>query len=402
MKKEQSGTKVRKPSFFLYTFPVIVASWYFRLKWRIKIDRKQMRHVKGPILCLANHGSTIDAVISQIALFPRRYNIVTGKDLFTWKSLRPFIQRYGAIPKNQCTIDLSAMRAMKSAIESGNNVIIYPEGRTSLDGKGLPMTTGIGKFVKFLDATVVILHTDGSYMTHPRYFGGSRKGRVYARVYPLFSQEEVRQKSPKEIYEEVAKALEFNDHVYQKENKIRYKSKEPAKNLNYILYKCPKCGAEYENVVEDGRVLRCKACGNAVEYTEYGDLLPKDDSVGFERVDLWYDYEKQSCAEELEREDFRFDKEVKLLIPNGSEFVERGRGRLVIADGRISYCGTKDGEEIELFQDLKTLNTIVTKNTEGVDLTFDEVIHRFLFVEGKWSVKCCHLVEAYYSKYGKK
>lgn len=404
MGKENKEIKVKKPSFFLYTFPVVVISWYFRLKWHIKIDKKEYKKVKGPMVCLANHGSTIDAVVSQIALFPRRFNIVTGRDLFTWKALKPFIKRYGAIPKNQCSIDLNAMRLMKGAIENGNNVLIYPEGRTSLEGKNLPQTTGIAKFVKFLDANVVILHTDGSYLTHPRYFGGSRSGRIDVKLYPLFTQEEVRTKSPKEIYEKIAEALEFNDHVYQKENKIRYKSKEPAKNLDYILYRCPSCGAEYENHVEDGRYLCCGFCGNKVEYTEYGDLVPVGESKAFDRVDLWYDDQKARCAEEIEKDDFRFEKEVTLSVasPEEGKFVEKGEGMLTIADGKIAYRGTKDGETVEMTQDLKNMNTIVTKNSEGVDLTFDETIYRFLFKEHKWSVKCCLYVESYFAKHGKK
>ena len=404
MKKEKKENRVKKPSFFLYTLPTILVGWYFKLKWRVKIDKKEYRKVKGPILCLANHGSTIDVVISMIALFPRRFNIVTGRDLFTWKALKPFIKRYGAIPKNQCSIDLNAMRTMKAAIENGNDVLIYPEGRTSLDGKNLPQTTGIAKFVKFLDANVCILHTDGSYLTHPRYTHAKRAGKISVRLYPLFTRQEVKEKSPKEIYEKISEALAFNDHVYQRENKIRYKCDAPADKLNYILYKCPRCGAEYENYVVDGKYLCCKSCGNKVQYNEYGELIPIDESKFFDRVDLWYDYEKESVAEEMAKEDFAFEKEVELLVtdPEAAEFVKRGEGTLKIADGKITYVGTKDDETVELTQDMKNMNTIVTKNDEGVDLTFDENIYRFLFKEKKWSVKFCLFVEEYFDKHGKK
>lgn len=395
-KKEQKEDRVARPSFWLYWVPALLTRPVFKLMWRHKIIRdKEIRKLKGPIVAVGNHASTIDVVMSIHALMPGRYNIVTGKDLFTWKQLKPFIKAFGCIPKSQCALDLAAMRTMKNAVDNGNNLLLYPEGKTSLDGtelKYLPAT--IGKFLKFLDSNVVLVHTDGAYLTRPRFCKGFKKGKCVTRTSVLFRREELKSLKPAEIYAKLRDGLKFNDNLWQRNNHIRFRSDAPAQNLNYILYKCPACGAEYE-MTSDGRRLVCGACGNTVEYTEYGELIPTAGSKAFDRIDLWYDYERVSAREELKKDDFYIEKEVFVDVENLEKavFERRGEGRLHLTRDEIGFVGTIDGKETELTQSLAGMNNIVTKTAEGVDLTFDDIIYRFLFAEKKWSSKFGLLVE---------
>ncbi|MGN1042509.1 MAG: 1-acyl-sn-glycerol-3-phosphate acyltransferase [Christensenellales bacterium] len=392
MKKES----VRKPSFLYYWLAGVVTRPVFKALWNHKIIRdKKINKLEGPIIAVGNHCSTIDVVMSIHALLPKRYNVITGKDLFTWKPLKPFIEAFGCIPKSQCSLDLNSMRTMKNAVEQGRNLLLYPEGKTSLDGtelKYLPAT--IGKFLKFLDGNVVSVHTNGAFLTRPRYCKGFKRGLCVTETKVLITREELRTLKNNEVYERVRDALRFNDNLWQREKGIRFVSDAPAQNLNYVLYKCPACGAEYE-MTSDGRNLICGNCGNTVEYTEYGELIPKNGGKAFDRIDLWYDFERESATEELKKENFRIEKEVTLFVENHSkaEFEERGEGRLFLTRDEIGFIGTVDGKETELIQSLNGMNSIVTKNSEGVDLTFDDTIYRFMFKEGKWSAKYGLLVE---------
>lgn len=396
MTKKSESTKVKRPSFWLYWLPAVLLRPFIAIFWRHRIDRSELKGLRSPVLALSNHCSTIDIVLTVHTLLPKRYNIVTGRDLFTWKALKPFIKAFGCIPKNQCTIDIGAMRTMKNAVEQGRNIILYPEGRTSIDGKNLAyLSPAIAKFIRFMDCDVVTVHTVGAYLTRPRYCKSFKKGKIISKATVLFKREEIKSMTNEEIFDRVQKALSFNDHVFQRENNIRFKSASPAENLNYILYKCPRCGEEYEMSVEDGRYLVCGHCGNRVEYTEYGELIPSEGSVAFDRVDLWYDFERRSVTEELKKEDFCICKEAELLIEDRekAEFSRHGEGKLFIKDGYIGYEGTRDGEALTFVQDLKRTNTLVTKNSEGVDLIYDETIYRFLFKEHKWSSKYNLIVE---------
>lgn len=398
--KKVKEKKVKRPSFFLYWLAGYITRPFFALKWRHKIDRSGLKDLKSPIVAIGNHGSTIDVILSIHALLPKRYNIITGRDLFTWAALKPFIKSFGAIPKSQCSIDVGSLRTMKAATEQKRNILLFPEGRTSIDGKELKyLSPTIGKFIKYLDCAVVIVHTNGAYLTRPRYCKGFKRGKIETKAYLLMTQEEVRKAKKEEVYEKIRTAIQFNDHAWQRENNIRFKSDAPAQNLNYILYKCPKCGAEYEMKVTDGKFLECERCGNKVEYTEYGELKAVGDSVTFDRVDLWYAYERDSVTEELKNPDFEFVKDVTLFFDDGEkgEFVESGEGSLAFKDGSVIYNGTFNGENVELSQNMDGMSTIVTKNKEGVDLTFDEKIYRFLFKEHKWSTKFGLFVEQNYA-----
>ncbi len=398
-KKGMLDIKVRKPSFWLYILPALIVRPLVALIFKHKTDRSALKlsKLKNPVLAIASHCSTFDIVISVLALLPKRFNIVTGKDLFTWPALKPFIKRFGAIPKSQNSIDLQSMRIMKAAVEQKRNILIYPEGKTSLDGKNLYyINPSISKFIKFIDCDVVMVKTNGVYLTKPRYFHGFRRGKIESKPYMLLTKEEVRTLSNKEIYERVAEALKFNDHIWQQENNVKFVSGHLAQNLNYILYKCPKCGAEYE-MESDDKYLTCKRCNNKVEYTPYGELKPIGDSISLGRVDLWYDYERQEGLKEFLKDGFYMQNPVNLMIENKekAEYSERGEGVIFMDKEYLGYKGTKDGKELEIKIPLKLLSTIITKNKEGIDLVVEEEIYRFLFKEHKWSSKYGNIVEQY-------
>lgn len=391
---------VRKPSFFLYSIPVGIMKPVARICWNLRIDNKEIKGMKEPTLAIAPHASTMDVLPTLCTLSPRRFNIVTAKDLFTWKQLKPFIERFGAIPMTQCATDLNSIRMMKAAAECGRNILLYPEGRTSLDGKQLfYLNPAIGKLVKFLGMPVVVVKTHGVYITKPRYIKGFRRGRIETKATLLLTKEQINAMKPNEIYEIIKDSLIFNDNVWQQENKIVFKAKELANNLNYILYKCPKCGAEYENIAS-GDTISCKACGNRVKYTPTGHLVPIGDSKSIDRIDLWVDYERDEIIKELEKEDFRLDKETIAFRrnENSHEYEEAGEGNLFIDKENIGFYGVLDGEECEKVLPLKNMPTIVTKNSEGVDLTFDNTTYRFMFKEKKYSMKYGLTVEMLFAK----
>lgn len=393
--KKKDEIKVRKPSVLFYWFGAYVMKVFSYFYWHLRVDNKEIKKIKSPILAIAPHSSTLDIVPTAATLLPKRYNVVMGKDLFTWKQLRPFIKSFGAIPKDQGAMDISCMRTLKAAAEQKRNILLYPEGKTSLDGKQFfYIGPSIGKFIKFLGCNVVVVQAHGTFLTKPRYIKGFRRGRIETKAKLLFTQEQVKTASVKEITEKVREALCYNDNLWQRENRVLFKAKDMASHLDYVLYKCPKCGAEYDMTAENG-MLTCASCGNAVRYTGYGELLPQKDSVSFDRLDLWVDYEREKVLDEIRNEDFSLSKPVYLQLRDDVEnkYFDKGEGVLTIDKDKIVYEGTESGEQKTLVYSLTEVPTVVTKNSEGIDLIIEGRPYRFLFTEKKWSFKYELIVE---------
>ena len=391
---------VKKPAFFAYTFPAYIVKLFSRLYWKLKTDNSEIKGLTSPILAIAPHMSTIDVVATVCTLLPKRYNVVTAKDLFTWKQLKPFIKAFGAIPMSQCAMDLSSIKNIKSAIDKNLNVLLYPEGRTSLDGRNLYyLNPSIGKLIKFLNCNVVVVKANGCYSTKPRYIKGFRRGRIESKASVLITKEQLATLSPKEIYEKVKDSLVTNDNVWQIENGIKFKAKELASNLNYVLYKCPRCGREYCMKAEKD-LLTCTSCNNVVRYTPEGRLVPVGDGVAIERIDLWMDYEKESILEEISQENFYISNPVNAFIRDDElhEYIPVGEGELYVDGEHIGYRGTENCALTDKKLSLKNMPTIITKNSEGIDLVFDNVTYRFMFVDKKYSTKYGLIVEAYFAK----
>ena len=398
--KKAKEVKIRKPSFFIYTIPAYIVKLIARIYWRMKTDNREIRGIKGPILAVAPHASTLDIVPAVCTLLPKRFNVVAAKDLFTWKQLSPFMKRFGVIPMNQCAMDLASVKMMKAASDSGRNILLFPEGRTSMDGRQMAyLNPSIGKLAKFLGCAIVLVKSEGVYVTKPRYIKGFRRGRINSKASLLMSAEEVAKATPKAIFEKVKESLVFNDNVWQQENGVKFKAKELASNLNYVLYKCPRCGAEYRMEAK-GDELRCLECGNTVKYTPDGHLVAVGDGVSIDRIDLWMDYERESVAEELRAPDFRMEKPVIMYCRDDEkhEYIQEGEGYLYIDKNSIGYVGTKQGAEWRADLPIIAVPTIVTKNSEGVDLIIDNRTYRFLFTEHKYSAKYALIVESLFAE----
>src|SRR5690554_1914826 len=113
--KNTNEIKIRKPNGFLYYTITYFLKLISKLFFRMKVDKKSIKGLKGPFVVIGNHSSVTDIVFTVSAFAPHRLNVVTGRDLFTWPKFKPFIHRLGCIPKSQFAIDIESIRMMKSA-----------------------------------------------------------------------------------------------------------------------------------------------------------------------------------------------------------------------------------------------------------------------------------------------
>ena len=127
--------------------------------------------------------------------------------------------------------------------------------------------------------------------------------------------------------DKIKSALYQNEHADQLESGVKFHGTRYAEGLERLLYRCPKCGAEFA-ITSKGDTLTCGNCKNTVRYSKKGGLHPVGDSVCPERIDTWFDLEREVVAEEVKAEDFALDYPVHLFIENeagdGYRFVTSG------------------------------------------------------------------------------
>lgn len=297
-----------------------------------------------PALFLMNHSSFIDLEIATGVLYPRPLNIVCTSDGFVGK--RFLMRNLGCIPTKKFITDSKLVRDMIYTVKKLNSsILMYPEASYSFDGTATPLPESVGKCIKMLGVSVVMIKTYGAFARDPLYnMLQKRKVDVSADFEYLLSAEEVREKSAEEIFEIVNSRFKFDNFLWQQENKIKIDEPFRADGLNRVLYKCPVCKSERETEGK-GTTLKCNHCGASWELDEYGKLV--SDTGTFTHIPDWYAWERECVREELLNGSYYLDlpADIRMLV-DSKQIYEIGEGRLIhdqngfnltAANGQLNY-----------------------------------------------------------------
>ena len=174
-----------------------------------------------------------------------------------------------------------------------------------------------------------------------------------------------------------------------------------AETLEKLLYKCPRCGAEFKNESKY-RTFRCTACGNTVKYNTDGTLSPSgENDKCFEFVSEWYKFQRDEVKKEVENPDYSFEENVTLLLTDDKthRFEEAGKGKIVLDKNGITYVGTKCGQEVSRTFGLKNHPTVAYKLAQNIEIAEDNEIFKFVFENGFHTAKFVLAVEELHKKY---
>lgn len=301
---------------------------------------------REPCLVLMNHSSFIDLEIAATLLFPRPFNIVCTSDGFVGKSW--LMRLIGCIPTKKFVSDPKLVRDMLYAVkELKSSVLMYPEASYSFDGTATPLPESIGRCIKMLGVSVVMIRTYGAFSRDPLYNGlRRRKVKVSADMECVLSPGEIVEKSPQEINEIINRCFDFDNFRWQQENEIRIPENFRAEGLNRVLYKCPHCMAEGKMLGKD-TILTCQNCGKQYELTEYGYVKALEGDTEFEHIPDWYRWQRSCVRHEIEKAQYMLDIPVDICMMVNMKCIYRvGDGNLKHAaegfhltgcDGKLDY-----------------------------------------------------------------
>jgi 1-acyl-sn-glycerol-3-phosphate acyltransferase len=120
---------------------------------------------RGPLLVCSNHVSWFDPPIVGAAQF-RVMHYIANRKLFRFPFFAAFISMYGAFP-----LDLekpaAGMKTTFKILAGRKEVLIFPEGTRSVDGKLRPGELGVGMLIYKAKARVIPAYVAGSHFILP-------------------------------------------------------------------------------------------------------------------------------------------------------------------------------------------------------------------------------------------
>lgn len=394
--KKNTTKKMRVNGFLFYTFmPVLIV--LARMIYGVKIDKSAIKKQKGPFLVLGNHSSPIDFLFYCGSIYPKKITFVVASNMYYTKLYGTFIKMYHCISKRQFTADFNCIKMIKRYLDSGTSVLLFPEGRVTIDGTTGDISPTIGKLVKWLNYPVVTGVTDGGYVSRPKW-GKARNVKVRLKVEQIMSADDIKNMTQEEIYKVIKVRLQHNDNQVVIDNGWKIKGRNIAEGLEKVLYKCPKCGAEFQNVTK-GDFMTCKTCGNSVQYCRDGRLRAADDgSKCFELINEWNEFQRKDLRRQIEDENFALTDRVRFVLskPSIGQFSDEGEGVLSVSKEGIVYNGDNKTSYSFKIQNHPSLAFVMGEN---IEISEDENIYRFEFIQGLYSTKYVLAIEELYKKY---
>ena len=336
-----------KPSRFLGTVVRLISiPTYLKTKFSYTTERMELVG-EQPCLILMNHSSFTDMKLAFRIFYPKRFGIVTTTDGFVG-ILGPLMRWLGCIPTQKFVSDMTLIRDIEYMLKQKKaSVLMYPEASYSFDGTATPLPRKMGVLLKKLGVPVVTVITQGAFARDPLYNNLQlRKVKVSAHVKCLFTAEEIKEKSVRELDEALDEVFSFDNFAWQRDNGVIIDEPFRADGLERILYQCPHCGAEGK-MEGKGIGVTCHACGKHWEMDELGQLKATEGETEFAHIPDWYAWERQQVRKALEDGTYSLETDVKIgmmvdyknIYMVGDGHLSHGENgfRLTGCDGKLDY-----------------------------------------------------------------
>lgn len=350
--------KSKNFSFKYYRFFGLLSKVAAKALFPLKIvgDRK----IEKPSLILTNHVSFFDFLFVAAAFYPQPFNIVVAEKMANSRKNAFYINKTGCITRAQFTSDAASIMRMKRDMQSGASIMICPEGRITADGVTGYIPPSTAKLVKWLKCDVVFLKISGAFAANPSW-DVNRRARlpVTIDVSKRLTAEEVSKMDNSAVMEAISASLYNNDFDYL--DKIRYdkKRKNGAEGLEKLLYRCAVCGTEFQMSTK-GNEIMCDCCKKSFGLAPDGKLSGAEQN--FDRVDKWFETEREAVKNEIEKDGFSLSEKVKFFTlrekDDGYGYEEAGSGSVSFDKTGTKLCGFIGGKETEEFFAAKALPVV--------------------------------------------
>lgn len=297
-----------------------------------------------PCLILMNHTCFQDMEVAHRILFPRAFHIVASNDGFLglFGLMEWVMRQIGCIPTQKFVSDLRLVQDMDYCFKTlKTSVLMYPEASYSFDGTSTTLPAKMGILLKKHGVPVIMIETFGAFGRNPLYNELKIRKHVpiTAKAKVLFTREEIKEKSVKELTEGVEAAFGFDHFRWQKEQNLHIDQPFRADGLHRILYKCAHCGAEGE-MEGRGTHITCGHCGKSYELTTLGELKAEEGETEISHIPDYYRWERQQVRREILDGTYRLDTDVDIVMQvDYKTFYRVGQGHLIHDNSGFTLTG---------------------------------------------------------------
>ena len=304
-----------------------------------------------PCLFLMNHTCFQDMEVAHRILFPRPIQIVASNDGFLglFGLMEWVMRQIGCIPTQKYVSDLRLVQDMEYCFKTlKTSVLMYPEACYSFDGTATTLPAKMGILLKKYGVPVVMIETFGAFGRNPLYneLKIRKQVPITAKATVLFTKEEIKEKSVRELTEGVENAFGFDHFRWQKAQNLHIDQPFRADGLHRILYKCAACGAENQMEGRDTHIT-CKPCGKSYELTTLGELKATEGHTEITHIPDYYRWERQQVRQEILDGTYKLDTDVDIVMQvDYKAFYRVGEGHLIHdntgftltgCDGKLRY-----------------------------------------------------------------
>lgn len=352
-------------------------------------DKEYLQMQDKQMILLCQHKSYCDYMYVYAGLKRSNYHILCGYQNVFQPVLYQLFKKLGVIAKMLYQPDAHATIALMRAAKLGDSLIIFPEGIQSTSGSMHPINPATMKLLQKMKLPVALVTTQGAYFARTRYSTDIKKGRISVRYSMLFQPEDFAQYSQEELYGRLMERFRYNEFTDRGQNKIAFRGKKPnISGLDNIIYKCPHCMAEYRFAVH-GERMRCHSCGFTVAMDEYYDIAAVEGTLPFANTDAWYKWQRKVLSQEVADDSFVMETKVAIgrintqKLTKGHSLQYYGEGTLTLTNKGLTYQGTRDGEQVEMFFQAKQVFSLTMSLQYDLDLYYDGTYYNFKLLENE-------------------
>lgn len=382
-----------------YRIAQVISRFISRFIFKRRILRNEIKGKKGPYLIIANHECALD-YLNLIGASITPMTCVISNSFFNTLPIKGFLRKMGVIPKQQFQTHLDDIKKMKSVINAGRVLVIYPAGLMTENGLSTPIPDATYRFLQWLKTDVYVARTTGSYFVMPKWGKGLRPGRTHLDIYKLFSCEELAGMEIGDIRKKADEAMLFDAYREQEEMQVRYRHGDRIEGLENVLYMCPHCRREMTMRVRDEHTIYCTECGYAETSDEYG-FLHLDGEAG-EEIRYVSDWSRMIYADLRERILAGTDGEIStvgriaMIDEKKKKYADVGEGSVSLSKDGFHFVGRIHGNEVDTVIPITAFASLPFSPGKHFEIQHGDDIFRCYPEDGRIVMKIINIVKIYY------